>query len=169
MIVVVLLFHVPSFFFMFLAPEHTKKTPGFFADFAVILVHSHASLHSVLKSFSMPQCLLCSHYLLLSQLPCSYIYCFNFHVNSRGLALQCSSWSCDYVVVSYDPQSSLEGVEETVSAITASVSQLFVITGHGLERCMQLTEGWGLPGLIRTLEVCEYLYSEWESQIDPLQ
>ncbi|XP_064395035.1 conserved oligomeric Golgi complex subunit 7-like [Halichondria panicea] len=48
--------------------------------------------------------------------------------------------------------SSLEGVEETVSAITASVSQLFVITGHGLERCMQLTEGWGLPGLIRTLE-----------------
>ncbi len=68
-------------------------------------------------------------------------------------------WSCDYVVVSCDSQSSLEGVEETVSAITASVSQLFVITGHGLERCMQLTEGWGLPGLIRTLEVCESLYS----------
>ena len=73
-------------------------------------------------------------------------------------------WSCDYVVVSCDSQSSLEGVEETVSAITASVSQLFVITGHGLERCMQLTEGWGLPGLIRTLEVCESLYLSVYSQ-----
>ena len=29
--------------------------------------------HTVLKSFTLPQFLLCSYYLLLSQLPCSYI------------------------------------------------------------------------------------------------
>ncbi len=56
----------------------------------------HALLKlSVLKSFSMPQFILCSsymYYLLLSQLPCSCIYCKTlfWFVNSRGLALQCS-------------------------------------------------------------------------------
>lgn len=55
-------------------------------------------------------------------------------------------------------QSSLEGVEETVSQIALSVPQLFTFAAKGLERCMQLTEGWGLSGLVKTLEVSSYTF-----------
>ena len=51
-------------------------------------------------------------------------------------------------------QSFVDGVEETVSQISDSVPKVFTFCSEGLERCIQLTEGWGLPGLIRAVEVC---------------
>ncbi len=68
-----------------LAPEHIRshKTPGFFADFAVILYYTT-------QSFSMPQFLLCSYYLLLSQLPCSHTSSPNLHSKSFRFSLDSS-------------------------------------------------------------------------------
>jgi len=50
----------------------------------------------------------------------------------------------------------MEGVEESVSVITVSVPRLFSLASEGLERCTSLTQGWGINGLLKALDVSQH-------------
>ena len=44
-------------------------------------------------------------------------------------------------------------IEDSISLISESVLNVFTCTFEALERCVQLTEGWGICGLIKAIEV----------------
>ena len=48
-------------------------------------------------------------------------------------------------------QDSVGGVEEGVGLFADSVVKVFTFGGEAVERCLKLTEGWGLIALIKSL------------------
>lgn len=49
---------------------------------------------------------------------------------------------------------SLEGgLEEGVAQLTSSTPWVFQFASEAQERCLQLTGGWGLNGLVKSLQV----------------
>ena len=43
------------------------------------------------------------------------------------------------------------GVEEGVGVVTDSVVKVFTFAAEAVERCLKLTEGWGLTALIKAI------------------
>ena len=43
------------------------------------------------------------------------------------------------------------GVEEGVGVIADSVVKVFTFASEAVDRCLKLTEGWGLTGLIKAI------------------
>jgi len=50
-------------------------------------------------------------------------------------------------------QSSPGSTEESISLISDSIPRVFTHASEALERCMLLTEGWGVCGVIKAIEV----------------
>ena len=48
-------------------------------------------------------------------------------------------------------QDTVVGVEEGVGVITDSVVKVFTFASEAVDRCLKLTEGWGLTGLIKAI------------------
>ena len=67
--------------------------------------------------------------------------------------------------LSLPPQDSVGGVEESISLFADSVIKVFTFGGEAVERCLKLTEGWGLTGLIKALR--EVPHSTCESWLMP--
>lgn len=54
------------------------------------------------------------------------------------------------------------GVEEGVGVIADSVVKVFTFASEAVDRCLKLTEGWGITGLIKAIrEVCPC--NQWQS------
>ena len=47
------------------------------------------------------------------------------------------------------------GLEEGVSLLTSSIPWVFQYASEALERCIHLTGGWGLNGLLKSLQVSQ--------------
>ena len=57
-------------------------------------------------------------------------------------------------------QDTVVGVEEGVSVIADSVVKVFTFASEAVDRCLKLTEGWGLTALIKAIKEVHINYSD---------
>ena len=57
-------------------------------------------------------------------------------------------------------QDTLAGVEESVSLVADSILKVFAFSSEAMDRCLKLTEGWGLTGLIKAIREVTPLVNE---------
>ncbi len=75
--------------------------------------------------------------------------CVCVAVSSGQSRRRCGQCVCVYVL-----QSIVGGLEEGVASMCGSVSWIFQYASEAVQRCFQLTRGWGCHGLLKSLQVC---------------